>query len=572
MMERVLRVNLTTGDIRVESLPADWRLLGGRSLTARILTAEADPGCDPLGPGNILVWAPGLLSGTVVSSSSRVSVGCKSPLTGGIKESNAGGQTGLLLAQAGYRAVIVSGAAAPGTWHVLVIDGENVRLEPPPPSTPGAGAYAAADELFRRYGRQCALALCGPAGEQRMGIAGIGNTDREGRPSRLNARGAVGAVMGAKGLKALAVMGDQRRPVPAPHPEQWKQGTLAYHRVLRESPVTGRLYPDYGTLAVMEKVNRLGGLPTRNFSAGSFAGAEAIGSVATRELILARGGEGMTTHACMTGCAIRCSNVFPDAGGREVASSMEFETHGLMGSNLGIDDLDAIARFTRLCNDLGADTIETGAALGVAMEAGLLPWGDAAAIERVLDRDVRRGTPLGRIIGAGAGTAGRVLGIRRVPVVKNQAISAYDPRALKGNGVTYCTSPMGADHTAGNTIAADTDHLDPRGKVALSRDMQIRTAIMDILGFCSFARGLLDPAAEAFLHLFNGRLDTRWEMDDLRRHALAVIRAEVAFNRAAGLGPGTDRLPEWFREERLPPHSAVFDVPDADLDAIWTQD
>lgn len=150
-------------------------------------------------------------------------------------------------------------------------------------------------------------------------------------------------------------------------------------------------------------MNKLGGLPTRNFSAGRFELADQISGSHMRELILARGGEGMTTHSCMTGCAIRCSNVFPDADGKEVASSMEFETNGLLGSNLGIGDLDWIARFTFPCNDLGVDTIETGGALGVAMEAGLLEWGDAAAAERMLDVEIRRGTPMGRLIGSGAG-------------------------------------------------------------------------------------------------------------------------------------------------------------------------
>ncbi|MFO7171950.1 MAG: aldehyde ferredoxin oxidoreductase C-terminal domain-containing protein [Bacillota bacterium] len=568
-MDRILRVDMSTGQVTVEPLPDRWRPYGGRALTSRIVWEEVDPGCDPLGPNNKLVWAPGLLSGTTVSSSSRISVGCKSPLTGGIKEANAGGETGLYLAQAGYRAVIVSGAAPPGQWYVLVVDREGGRLEPAPPEILGAGNYAAAPVLFARYGRSAAIALLGPAGEQRMRIAGIANTDKEGRPARMNARGGVGAVMGAKGLKAIVVLGDRKHPVPARDPEGWQAGARRYHRALREHPSTADFYPNLGTPGVLEKVNKLGGLPTRNFSSGRFELADAISGVALRELILARGGAGATTHACMTGCAIRCSNIFPDAQGRELASAMEFETNCLLGANLGIGDLDAIARFTRLCNDLGVDTIETGAAIGVAMEAGLLAWGDAAAVERLLDVEVRRGTPLGRIIGAGAASAGEVLGVRRVPVVKRQAISAYDPRVIKGNGVTYATSPMGADHTAGNTIGYAGDHLDPRDKVAVSREMQIKAGLLDILGFCNFARGILDTDPESFVVLYNARMGTDLTYRDLRRLALEMIRMEVAFNRRAGLGPETDRLPEWMRTEPLPPHQSVFDVPEEELDRIW---
>lgn len=572
VLDKVMRVNMTTRTVQVEPLPERWRLLGGRALTSRIVCEEVDPTCDPLGPNNKLVWAPGLLSGTTVSSSSRISIGCKSPLTGGIKESNAGGQTGLYLAQAGYRAIIAEGAAEPGTWWLLLVDENGGRLEPAPREIIGVGNTQAARRLFEIHGRKCAIALCGPAGEQRMMIAGIGNTDREGRPGRMNARGGVGAVMGSKGIKAMIVFGDEKKPVAAANPDGWKQFTLVYHKGLREHPSTKEFYPNLGTAGVLEKVNRLGGLPTRNFSSGTFEGADKISGANMREIILRRGGEGMTTHSCMTGCAIRCSNVFADENGKEIASSMEFETNGLLGSNLGIDDFDWIARFTFLCNDLGTDTIETGGAVGVLMEAGVLKWGDGAAVAKLLDEDVRRGTPLGKIAGSGAAIAGKTLGVRRVPVVKNQTISAYDPRAIKGNGITYCTTPMGADHTAGNFIALNVDHLDPKGKLPIARDLQIKAGLLDCLGFCSFARGLYDNAPESFVGLFNARLGTDYTWDDLRRYVRDVILAEIAFNRAAGLGPGTDRLPEWMTTEPLPPHNTVFDIPYEEIDRIWEEE
>lgn len=570
-MDRILRVNLTKGSCEAEPLPAEYRYLGGRGLTSRIVAAEVDPLADPLGPRNKLVFAPGLLSGTTLSSSNRISVGCKSPLTGGIKEANAGGETGLYLAQAGVRAIIVEGARPPGDWVVLVVSPNGEARLDPAGDLVGRGTYESAAMLYERYGRQAALAIIGPPGEMRMNIAGIANTDRDGRPARMNARGGVGAVMGSKGLKAVVVLGDARRPVQPRNTDLWRQSMAAYHKGIRTLPATAERYPLYGTAATLEVVNKLGGLPTRNFSSGQFEHADRISGLQMREIILARGGEGTPTHACMTGCAIRCSNVFPDAEGKEITASMEFETNCLLGANLDIADFDWIARFTKLCNDLGIDTIETGCAIGVAMQAGLLRWGDAEAVYRLLDEEVRHGTPLGRIIGGGAAVVGRVYGVREVPVVKGQALAAYDPRVIKGNGVTYVTSPMGADHTAGNTIGAKTDHLDPAGKVALSRAIQISTAAMDMLGFCAFARGVSELTPEAFEGLFSARFGEEWPWSRIQELALDVIRREVAFNRAAGLGPETDRLPEWMQETPLPPHQALFDVPAEEIARIWDE-
>lgn len=564
-MERILRVNMTDRSYRIEPLPQEWRLLGGRAITSRIVATEVDPLCDPLGPNNKLVLAPGLLSGTTLSSSSRISAGAKSPLTGGIKESNGGGQSGLKLAQLGYRAVIIEGQPREPGWWLLVVGPESVRFERAD-DLAGLGQYETARRLFERFGRKVGLSLIGPAGEMKMNIAGIGNTDPEGRPGRLCARGGIGAVMGSKGLKAIVYEDVGYKPPKSLDDAIWKTASKAYVQELRTQPATAERYPKLGTLGVLELVNKVGGLPVHNFSWGQDERALEIGGIRVREIILERGGQ--TTHSCMTGCIIQCSNVFVDKEGQEVASSMEFETHGLLGSNLEIFDVDWIARFTRECNDLGVDTIETGGAIGVAMEAGVLRWGDAEGVMRLMD-EIRAGTVFGRVLGAGAGIAGKVLGVQRVPVVKNQTISAYDPRAVKGNGVTYATSPMGADHTAGNTIALPIDHLDPSDKVAVSREIQIVATALDVLGFCNFARGVMSATPQTFADLFNARMGTNFTPDDIRRYAVNVVKEEIEFNRRAGLGPGTDRLPEWLRTEPLPPHGAVFDVPDEELDRIW---
>jgi len=566
-MEQILRINMKELTAAYEPLPEEYRLLGGRALTAQIVAAEVEPTCDPLGPQNKLILAPGLLSGTVLSSSSRISAGAKSPLTGGIKESNAGGNTGWRLAQQGIRAVIVEGQPEPGAWHIAVIGKGECRLEPAGDLV-GLGTYDTAARLFERYGKKAALALIGPAGEQRLNVAGICNTDPEGRPTRICARGGMGAVMGAKGLKAIVVLD----PGPGASPEMldlphWREHSRPYLQELRTSPAIAR-YREFGTAATLEVVNKLGGLPIRNFARGQDPATEAITGMRMAEIINERGG--VPSHSCMTGCTIQCSNVWVDPTGKEVASSMEFETNTLLGANLEIFNFDAIARFTRECNDLGIDTIETGGAIGVAMQAGLLTFGDVDAVMDLF-RQIRHGSVLGRLIGAGATTVGRVLGVREVAAVKGQVMAAYDPRAIKGNGVTYATSPMGADHTAGNTIGAKVDHLDPAGKVAISREIQIVATLLDMLGYCNFARAVYAATAADMAELMRARFGVALDDQAMRRMAVETIQTEIGFNRRAGLGPETDRLPEWMREQPLPPHNTVFDVPDEELDRIWAE-
>ncbi|MCP4517546.1 MAG: aldehyde ferredoxin oxidoreductase, partial [Delftia sp.] len=353
---------------------------------------------------------------------------------------------------------------------------------------------------------------------------------------------------------------------PLADPEFYRQAVKYYVKALREHPQTA-VYADYGTAGMTMLCHGFGGLPTRNFSAGDFEGAEKISGESMRELILKRGGEGQTTHTCMPGCVIRCSNNFAGADGKKIVSPVEYETIGLVGSNLGIDDLDAIARLNWEMNDLGIDTIETGAALGVAAEAGLMEFGDAQRALELLD-EVRQGTPLGRVLGQGAVTVGKVLGVERVPAVKGQAMASYDPRAIKGIGVTYATSPQGADHTCGITIRAKVDHLDPAGQAELSAKGQVNMAGYDTLGACIFAGFGFGAAPGAVRDLLKGRYG--WDLGDealqvLGRETLALERA---FNRAAGFGPADDRLPEWMTQEPLPPHNSVFDVPDEDLDRV----
>lgn len=561
----IWRVNLNQQVLSMEPVPPPWERLGGRGLLARILLDEVIPTCDPLGPFNKLIFAPGLLTGHMLSSCDRISIGGKSPLTGGVKEANAGGSTGLKLACLGIKALILEDKPEEDGWWVLHLSSDGARFEPAS-SLVGLGVYAAARELLARYGQDVAIALIGPGGEMGLRAAGVQNLDRDQVPSRIAARGGLGAVMGSKRLKAVVIDASNGHPPPIKNMESFRQAQKTFNQALKAHPQT-QVFADYGTAAMTMMCNSIGGLPTRNFSSGQFEGAERISGEHLRQLILERDGEGQTTHACMLGCSIRCSNVFADAQGKAIVSPVEYETIGLMGSNLGIDDLDVIARLNWELNDLGLDTIEIGAALGVAAEAGLWEFGDGEGALQLV-AEIRQGSPLGRILGNGALITGTVLGVERIPAVKGQAISAYDPRAIKGTGVTYATSPQGADHTAGLTIRAKVDHLSPQDQAKLSRKAQVSMAGYDTLGVCIFAGFGISKAPQAIPELLNARYG--WNVgEDIRRElGQETLRLEREFNRRVGFTSPDDRLPEWMRREPLPPHNTVFDVPEDELDGV----
>jgi aldehyde:ferredoxin oxidoreductase len=334
-----------------------------------------------------------------------------------------------------------------------------------------------------------------------------------------------------------------------------------------EHPQTA-VYRDYGTIAMTQLTQGFGGLPTRNFSEGLFESVETISAEHMRDVILQRGGEGTPTHACMPGCTIRCSNNYADNDGKSIVAPLEYETVGLMGPNLGIGDLDDIARLNRLVNDLGLDSIEIGAALGVAAKAGLMNFGDADRAEQLIN-EIQNNTPLGRILGSGATTTGKVLGVEQVPAVKGQAMAGYEPRAIKGTGVTYATTPQGADHTAGQTIRAKVNHLDPAAQVPVSRNAQINMAGYDTLGVCIFAAFGYGVVPETIQELLNARYDWGVPADILQVLGRETLSIEREFNRRAGLTKADDRIPEWMRREPLPSNNAVFDVSDEDMDSVF---
>lgn len=567
-MDKIIRVNLTDSTITSEAVPGKYERLGGRGLTAQILIDEVDPACEPLGRHNKLVIAPGLLGGSYLSSSSRLSIGGKSPLTGGIKESNAGGIAAIALSKMGIKAIILEGESAGEDSRYLYLGNDKSELKPA--DIKGKGVYESAEILSERYGDKAALILIGPAGEKGYATAGIAINDPQGRPSRYCGRGGLGAVMGVKGLKAIVLDAAGADGISYRDRKAFQGLNKEVVKILRDNPATGDTYPKYGTAAMAARTNSLSGLPTYNFSQGTFEHANRIDGEYLYSILTERGGAGNPTHACMPGCVVKCSNVYADQSGKEIVGPIEYETIGLLGSNCGIGNLDEIARLNYICNDLGVDTIDLGAAIGIAMEQGLAEFGDYAAAAKLLD-EIANDTILGRVLAQGAFITGRVLSSRRIPVVKGQAMAAYDPRSIKGLGVTYATSPMGADHTAGNTVRAQIDHKDPELQVELSRKIQLIAMIADSLGLCIMLMAALGSHLDklaALVEHYTGKSCSEQELQDM---AAQGINVELEFNRGAGLGAAHDRLPEFMREEPLPGVDCVFDIPDSELDRIHRQ-
>jgi aldehyde:ferredoxin oxidoreductase len=582
MAKKILRINMSELRATYEDVPEEWARWAGRGLTSSIVYDEVDPTCHPLGPHNKVVIAPGWVSGSPAApSSGRTSFGGKSPLTGGIKESNAGGLSGQQIAKLGLAAIILEGQPEKGKWYTLVVTKDGVKFEDASDLV-GKGMYEVDELLWEKYPDTAVIGI-GPAGEMKLSNAGISVNDMENNPGRYAGRGGMGAVMGARGVKAMVVDGKGGPGVEIANPDLFKKGRRALTESIQEHALTKKdgALNSYGTAVLINILNEAGGLPTRNFSAGQFEGAAKISGERIAEVIDERcqeGGAGTTDHGCHPGCIIKCSSIYPDEDGAEFVSCLEYETVWSLGANCGIDDLDYIAKMTRECNDIGLDTIEAGNTLAVAMDGGVIPFGDAAAALDLLS-EVGRATPMGRIIGQGVEATAKAFGVTRVPTVKGQSMPAYEPRAVKGIGVTYMTTPMGADHTAGYTVAPEIagvsgklDPLSDEGKAELSLTFQAATAFIDSTGYCLFiAFPILDIAKgwAGMAETVAGVTGMPVTGDDVIPLGKEILKKERLFNERAGFTSEDDRPPEFMRYEKLPPHDVVWTITDEELDSVY---
>ncbi len=585
-MSKVLRINMTDRTYHLEECTNPN--LGGRWLTSSLVAAEVPPAAHPLGPNNKVVFAPGILTGTTAPTSSRVSVGGKSPLTGGIKEANAGTSWAADLASLQIKALVVEGQPSEqDKYWGIYLSWDSSTGKPgleffDATEYTGKDLYEVFPKIYEKFGSRVSVAGCGVSGERGYGNAGIVFNDIVRRPTRYAGRGGLGSVLGSKKLKFIVLNKEGAPGVVVSNNALFQQGREKMVEALHTHAVTkpkGGLNT-YGTAVLVNILNEAGGLPTRNFTSGRFEGASKIAGEAIFAGNKQRLNRELYNHACSPGCIIQCSNTWYKPDGKEHVSCIEYESDWALGANCGIDNLDDIAEMVMLCNAYGLDTIEMGDTMAVAMAAGILPFGDSKKAIQMM-HEVGSGTPLGRILGSGTETAGKVFGVTHIPTVKGQGMPAYEPRAVKGIGITYATTTMGADHTAGYTIAPEilsvggkADPLSTEGKAALSRAFQATTAFIDTTGHCLFiAFAILDiPAGyQGMIDECNGVLGTAWNAEDVIKIGSGILKAERTFNEKAGLGAAHDRLPEFMKREPLPPHNVVFDISDSMLDSVYAE-
>nr|MDO8109942.1 aldehyde ferredoxin oxidoreductase C-terminal domain-containing protein [Candidatus Sigynarchaeota archaeon] len=570
-MAKLVRINARTRKSSIEEMPEKYTMMGGRELTSTILLDEIDPKADPLGPGNKLVIATGLLAATPAPNFSRVSVGCKSPLTGGIKEANVGGKAGFALGQYNIRAIVIENSIVDDKFRILIIKDDGSIAWELAGQLVRAGTYATCKALTEKHGSSASVISIGPAGVNRMPMASIAVQDLQGYPTRHAARGGPGAVMGSKGLKAIVIEPKKGYTVKYSDATTFKSIVASWSKDLKISRAG---FSKLGTAMTVSISQTLQGLPTKDFHEGTFGGAEKIGGDRLHEIIVQR--KGRFGIPCMPGCAIQCSNLVIGPDGKHETSSLEYETIVMNGSNLLIDDIDTIARIDHECDDIGIDTIEFGCMVGMLMDAGKIKFGDAGAVFNLLD-EIRKGTQTGITYGKGTYLVGKNLRIARIPAVKKQGLSAYDPRTYKGMGVTFCTTPMGADHTAGAAIYKRPginpqqdygDVFEKKGKLDLSFELQVLIGACDMLGLCYFVGpsiATLDRAAK----LITARYGVVITADQIISKAKDMLKKELEFNMKAGFTKEDDTLPDFFKKEKSSPSGRDWDFTDDEIKQFW---
>jgi aldehyde:ferredoxin oxidoreductase len=548
-MRTHIDIDLNTRAVNRRQIEGEALAHAGRYLIARTLLEQGVAGMDPLSPEAPLIFSAGPFAGTNFSNANRLSVGCKSPLTGGIKEANSGGTFAYAMGQLEISGITFTGAC--DDWQIIHISKDGDITFSDAKAYLGLGNFECARKLHEVFGDKVSLALCGPVGEYLGLLAGIAFSDTDNRPSRLAARGGVGAVMGSKKVKAIVI--DKHRMPPMHDRKRYMSSVKEYGRKLDESAAVQALKTT-GTAMVADLTNHLGALPVNNFSSGQLtAGGEGplkMGGDYIRELNQSRGGE--ISHACMPGCLIKCSNVYADDTGRELVSPLEYETIGLLGTNCGLTEPDDVARLNETANDLGVDSIELGATIGVLMEAGQADFGDVEFMKECL-QDLMKGNERGRFMAGGTARVGEALNVERVPVIKKQAISAYDPRVIEVTGISMMVTAQGADHTTGNAPSFKCDDKTVEELAAESLKMQINSAVADSLGICVFGRTVTDVNLELISNAINDAFDIGVAPDFIRTIGMETLKLEHEFNRLAGFTEKDDELPSFFLTEPLPP-------------------
>lgn len=558
---KILRVDIANERVSFENLREEWKSIGGSALIAKIMNKEVPPAADPLGPDNLFIIAVGPLAGTQAPQLGRISVGAKSPLTLGIKEANSGGPAAQILDRLGLRAVIVQGAPRNRRLYCLFISNDKTTLIPANEYR-GMKNYELVGKLRKQYGEKVAVIFTGIAGERKYKGASVSLTDIFGDPSRNAARGGLGAVMGSKGLKAIIIDPSQAGQVDLADPEEFRKIVKSWVDTLKHD-ISCSLYSRFGTPFAISNSASQGTLPSNNYRSGRPANFITVSGNSIQKILFERGGK---MHRCMPGCVVQCSIIYPDKDGKRLCSAYEYETIAMLGTNLGITDNDAIARLKLICDDLGVDAIETGSSLGLAADAGKMSFGDWESAARLLG-EIEKETPLGLALGNGVVATARYLNVSRIPAYKGQAIPAHDPRSVKGTGVTYFTSPMGADHTAGLTYRNPRDR-DKQAENSLRS--QIQAATCDAFGYClNSVPGGRASIYPFFADLINARYGLQLTPKDIMEIGKQTLRDQLDFNEKAEFSKTDSKGAAFVREETIAPSGQVFDVDEAEIKKVW---
>lgn len=564
--KNVLRVNLTTGKISKEPLNMDWArdFLGQRGLATKYLYEEIDPKVDALSAGNKLIMTTGPLTGTMASTGGRYSVVTKSPLTGAIACSNSGGYIGAEIKAAGWDMIIFEGKAPKPVY--LYLENDNARLEPADEIW-GQSAWATDEWLHKKYQDPLLRIACvGRAAEAGNLYAGVMNDLH-----RAAGRSGVGTVMASKNLKAVACRGT-KGVGNIKDPMRFLQATEQAKKVLADNPVTGQGLPKYGTQVLMNVINEIGAMPTRNMREVQFEGAGKISGEAMHEPRASDGQPNLRTNGACFACTIACGRIsVMDKGHFTIehkpeywgaSGGLEYEAAWALGSDTGVDDLEALTYVNYVCNEDGFDPITFGSTVAAAMElyetgvitkkdtGGIeLKFGSAEALSRCTELTAR-GEGFGKILGLGSKRMCEKYGHPELSMtVKGQEFPAYDPRGIQGMGLAYATSNRGACHLRGYTVASEvlgipekTDPLVTQGKPELVKAFQDATAAVDSSGLCvftTFAWTLNDIAPQ-----IDAACEGDWSVEHLLEVGERVWNLERDFNMKAGLTGKDDTLPK----------------------------
>jgi aldehyde:ferredoxin oxidoreductase len=518
--------------------------LGGVGLGTWLLHRLTPPGIDPFGPDAALAFVFSPLVGTPLTTSAKFAVVAKSPLTGLLTDALASSQFAIAGKLTGNDAIVVRGQAR--ALSVLLVDADGVRLEPAP-DLAGLSAAEAEEATKQRFGRGWRTAAIGPAGERGVRYATISHDGRHA------GRGGLGAVLGAKNLKAVLVKAGTKVAVHDP------EAVLAAARDLRArsfGPATAK-YRELGTLANLLAFNAVSTLPTRNFTAATFAEAPRLAAEQLHEL------RGVARNSCAS-CSIGCEHIYSRKGGGR--QRMEYENVFALGPLCGVSDPDDVFAASARCDELGLDTISAGGTIAWAMECaerGLIdaPWlrfGDGRALLRALDEiGAREG--LGALLAEGSRRASEVVGhssIDFAPQVKGLEMPGYEPRTLQSMALGLAVNARGADHNRSGAYEADlSGELDRfsggEAHVRAAVDTEDRAAVMDSMILCKFLRGVFDEPFPEWARLL--RAVTGWNLDEgeLRAIARRIVRAKRAFNLREGATAADDRLPARMLETPL---------------------